>query len=228
MRWNHVQIWFSPTPASVHRSPPPADPPPLNDRLAGSGFTRISMRMAAVGERVKPGDEATKSSPNFLPGGGVGEAGRRNKDARGRSGDSGFTICTCGLKSPGQCASDTANYERPIHPLSLWRDVGESGGDWKGGGGGRGKWIFKEGKDKKVNNRALNRSRHYRQPPPFTLTHHIFPSRQDTHVLSVMFTFVRVSSERRQAELTAPPGKTLWKWKGSLLVAGWPTPFLFL
>lgn len=81
-----------------------------------------------VGERVKPEDEALKSSPNFLPGGGVGEAGRGNKDARGRSGDSGFTICTCGLKSLGQCASDTANYERAIHPLSLWRDMGE----WEG------------------------------------------------------------------------------------------------
>lgn len=75
------------------------------------------MRKAAVSERVKPEDEAPKSGPNFLPGGGVGEAGRGNKDARGRSGDSGFTICTCGLKSLGQCASDTANYERAIHPL---------------------------------------------------------------------------------------------------------------
>lgn len=60
------------------------------------------MRKATVGERVKPEDEAPKSSPNFLPGGGVGEAGTGNKDARGRGGDSGFTICTCGLKSPGQ------------------------------------------------------------------------------------------------------------------------------
>lgn len=52
------------------------------------------------------------------------ERGWGNKDARGRSRDSGFTICTCGLKSLGQCASDTANYERAFHPLSLRGDVG--------------------------------------------------------------------------------------------------------
>ena len=91
------------------------------------------MTKAAVGVRVKPEDEASKSSPNFLPGGGVAGGGERrergwgNKDARGRSRDSGFTICTCGLKSLGQCASDTANYERAFHPLSLRGDVGEGG-----------------------------------------------------------------------------------------------------
>ncbi|KAK5876146.1 hypothetical protein CesoFtcFv8_027143 [Champsocephalus esox] len=89
------------------------------------------MRKAAVGERVKPEDEAPqKAALIFCPAGEWGEVGRGNKDARGRSGDSGFTICTCGLKSPGQCASDTANYERAIHPLSLWRD----GGGGTGGG----------------------------------------------------------------------------------------------
>lgn len=82
------------------------------------------MRKAAVGERVKPEDEFPQSGANFLPGGGVGGAGRGNKEARGRSGDSGFTICTCGLKSRGQCAPETANYERAI-PLSVRRDVGE-------------------------------------------------------------------------------------------------------
>lgn len=82
---------FANPPASVLLSPPPPpvdpgarifssllslQPPPLTDRLAIAGFSPISMRKAAVGERVKPEDEAPKSSPNFLPGGGVGEAGR--------------------------------------------------------------------------------------------------------------------------------------------------------
>jgi len=53
-----------------------------------------------------------ESSPNFLLGGGMRKAGRVNKDTQGRSGDSGFTICTCGLKSHGQCTSETANYAR--------------------------------------------------------------------------------------------------------------------
>lgn len=97
--------------------PPPS--PPLSDRLAGARFSPIYMRKAVVSERVKPEDQVPKSSPNFLPGRGVGEARSGNKDAQGRSGDSGFTICTCGLKGLGQCASDTANYKWAIHPLSL-------------------------------------------------------------------------------------------------------------
>eukprot|EP00064_Thunnus_orientalis_P008886 superscaffoldBa00001089_g8909 len=95
--------------------------------VISSACNGIIALQAAVGERVKLEDEAAKSSPNFLPSGRVGEAGKGNKDARGRSGDSGFTICTCGLKSRGQCASETANYERAIHPLSLLRDAGEEG-----------------------------------------------------------------------------------------------------
>lgn len=129
------------------------------------------MTKAAVGVRVKPEDEASKSSPNFLPGGGVRGGERRergwgNKDARGRSRDSGFTICTCGLKSLGQCASDTANYERAFHPLTLRGDVGE-GLRVKGRRRGAGKVNFKEGTDKKVNNRDLNHSGHLELQPLF-------------------------------------------------------------
>lgn len=116
----------------------PLPSPPLTDRLAGAEFCRISMRKTATGERVKLEDEAPESSPNFLHSRRVGETARGNKDTRGRSGDSGFTICTCGLKSRGQCTSETANYERAIHPLSLLRDVGEEGGSEREVGG-RGK-----------------------------------------------------------------------------------------
>lgn len=128
--------------------------------------------------------KSPKSSANFLPGGGVGGAGKGNKDARGRSGDSGFTICTCGLKSRGQCASETANYERAIHPRFLRRDVGEGSG--KGQKGGRESEFLKRGEDKKVNNRALNHSQHYR-PSPSTPS----PITSSNHVLPLMFTFVR-------------------------------------
>ncbi|KAK2900305.1 hypothetical protein Q8A73_013434 [Channa argus] len=117
-----------------HPSPLRPPSPPLTDRLASAEFSPISMRKAAVGERVKPGYETPKSSANFLPCGGVGEAGSGNKDARGRSGDSGFTICTCGLKSRGQCASETANYERAIHPLSLRGTWGREGTGGEGDG----------------------------------------------------------------------------------------------
>lgn len=66
-------------PPPLKKSPPnpsvPRPSPPLSDRLASAGFSRISMTKAAVGVRVKPEDEASKSSPNFLPGGGVAEGG---------------------------------------------------------------------------------------------------------------------------------------------------------
>lgn len=113
----HLFLFLILVPPPPTPLPPPS--PPLSDRLAGARFSPIYMRKAVVCERVKPEDQVPKSSPNFLPGGGVGEAGSGNKDAQGRNGDSGFTICTCGLKRLGQCASDMANYKWAIHPLSL-------------------------------------------------------------------------------------------------------------
>lgn len=51
------------------------------------------MTKAAVGVRVKPEDEASKSSPNFLPGGGV-------RGERGGSGGGGTKTPGGGAETP--------------------------------------------------------------------------------------------------------------------------------
>lgn len=127
-----VCVYNPPIPSGLPSSPL-LPSPPLGLRLAGAGSS-ISMRKARSSERVKPGleKEGRRSPPNptliFCP---AGYQEKGNKARRGRRWAlSGFTICTCELKSGGQWGSETANYGWPSHPLSLRRREGAAWGRW--------------------------------------------------------------------------------------------------
>lgn len=96
-------------------------PPPFALRLAAASFY-IFMRMTLGGEGVKPEKKKRGETTATLIFRTAGSEKREQSGPREPLRIQWLTTYTCELKSDGQCASETANYDRDNNQFSIWRE----------------------------------------------------------------------------------------------------------